>query len=157
LEACFAQKVSRSFLNPVLNRPASRPFHPPRNQAAPSVRTGDLAGPGRGDSCTYCARLNCAHWHRWPRHRSGHVVSHWSCAAECGRRGGDSRITKWRLLLSIRGEGRWFTDGSNGISVTALNNQTCPSPSTATDCYKVTVAQASAPLFFPLSSAFQRP
>ena len=41
-----------------------------------------------------------------------------------------------------------FVDGSNGITVTALNNQTCPSPSTATDCYKVTVAQASAPLFF---------
>jgi Flp pilus assembly protein TadG len=41
-----------------------------------------------------------------------------------------------------------FVDGSNGITVTALNNQTCPSPSTATDCYRVTVAQASAPLFF---------
>jgi Flp pilus assembly protein TadG len=41
-----------------------------------------------------------------------------------------------------------FVDGSNGITVTALNNQTCPSPSTATDCYKVTVAQSSAPLFF---------
>jgi Putative Flp pilus-assembly TadE/G-like len=41
-----------------------------------------------------------------------------------------------------------FVDGSNGITVTALNNQTCPSPSTATDCYKVTVAQASAPMFF---------
>jgi hypothetical protein len=41
-----------------------------------------------------------------------------------------------------------FVDGAGGITVTALNNQTCPSPSTATDCYKVTVAQASAPLFF---------
>jgi Flp pilus assembly protein TadG len=41
-----------------------------------------------------------------------------------------------------------FVDGANGITVTPLNNQTCPSPSTATDCYKVTVAQASAPLFF---------
>ena len=41
-----------------------------------------------------------------------------------------------------------FVDGANSITVTALNNQTCPSPSTATDCYKVTVAQASAPLFF---------
>jgi Flp pilus assembly protein TadG len=41
-----------------------------------------------------------------------------------------------------------FIDGSNSITVTALNNQTCPSPSTATDCYKVTVARASAPVFF---------
>jgi Flp pilus assembly protein TadG len=41
-----------------------------------------------------------------------------------------------------------FIDGAGGITVTALNDQTCPSPSTATDCYKVTVAQASAPLFF---------
>jgi len=39
-----------------------------------------------------------------------------------------------------------FVDGTNGITVTALNNQTCPSGTT--DCYKVTVAQASAPLFF---------
>jgi len=50
-----------------------------------------------------------------------------------------------------------FTDGSNGISVTALNNQTCPSPSTATDCYKVTVAQASAPLFFSSVLGFSAP
>jgi Flp pilus assembly protein TadG len=39
-----------------------------------------------------------------------------------------------------------FVDGVNGITVTALNNQTCPSGET--DCYKVTVAQASAPLSF---------
>ena len=39
-----------------------------------------------------------------------------------------------------------FVDGTSGITVTALNNQTCPSGST--DCYKVTIAQASAPLFF---------
>jgi len=39
-----------------------------------------------------------------------------------------------------------FVDGSNGITVTALNNQTCPSG--ATNCYKVTVAMSSAPLFF---------
>src|SRR5215472_13548217 len=39
-----------------------------------------------------------------------------------------------------------FVDGSNGITVTALNNQTCPSG--ATNCYKVTVAQSSGPLFF---------
>jgi Flp pilus assembly protein TadG len=39
-----------------------------------------------------------------------------------------------------------LVDGSNGITVTALDNQTCPSG--GTDCYKVTVAQASASLFF---------
>jgi len=39
-----------------------------------------------------------------------------------------------------------FVDGSNGITVTALNSQTCPSG--ATNCYKVTVAQSSAPLYF---------
>jgi Flp pilus assembly protein TadG len=39
-----------------------------------------------------------------------------------------------------------FVDGAGGITVTALNNQTCPDG--ATDCYQVTVAQASAPRFF---------
>ena len=39
-----------------------------------------------------------------------------------------------------------FVDGVNGITVTALNNQTCPDG--ATDCYQVTVAQASTPRFF---------
>jgi Flp pilus assembly protein TadG len=53
-----------------------------------------------------------------------------------------------------------YVDGSNGVTVTALNNQTCPDGQT--DCYKVTVAMAAAPQFFsqvvglpapPLSSA----
>jgi Flp pilus assembly protein TadG len=39
-----------------------------------------------------------------------------------------------------------FVDGSNGISVTPLNNQTCPNGQT--NCYQVTVAMASAPQFF---------
>jgi Flp pilus assembly protein TadG len=39
-----------------------------------------------------------------------------------------------------------FVDGANGITVTASNNQTCPDGTT--DCYQVTVAQASAPKFF---------
>jgi len=39
-----------------------------------------------------------------------------------------------------------FVDGSNGVTVTALNNQTCPDGSTT--CYEVTVADSSAPLFF---------
>jgi Flp pilus assembly protein TadG len=39
-----------------------------------------------------------------------------------------------------------FVDGSNGITVTAANNQTCPDGTTS--CYQVTVAQASGPLFF---------
>jgi Putative Flp pilus-assembly TadE/G-like len=41
-----------------------------------------------------------------------------------------------------------FVDGSNGIHVTPLSNQPCPSPSTATDCYKVTITQDSAPVLF---------
>jgi Flp pilus assembly protein TadG len=46
-----------------------------------------------------------------------------------------------------------FVDGVNGISITALNNQNCPDG--ATDCYLVTVAQASAPRFFsPVVSLF---
>jgi Flp pilus assembly protein TadG len=46
-----------------------------------------------------------------------------------------------------------FVDGAGGITVTALNNQTCPSGST--DCYKVTVAQSSAPTFFsPVVGSF---
>jgi hypothetical protein len=39
-----------------------------------------------------------------------------------------------------------FVDGVDGVSVTALNNQTCPDG--ATDCYQVTVAQSSVPKFF---------
>jgi Flp pilus assembly protein TadG len=39
-----------------------------------------------------------------------------------------------------------FVDGADDITVTALNNQTCPSGST--DCYKVTVARSSPPKFF---------
>jgi Flp pilus assembly protein TadG len=39
-----------------------------------------------------------------------------------------------------------FVDGANGITVTALNNQTCPDGTTG--CYQVRVAQASAPRFF---------
>ncbi|HWZ69723.1 MAG TPA: pilus assembly protein TadG-related protein [Stellaceae bacterium] len=53
-----------------------------------------------------------------------------------------------------------FDDGSKGVTVTALNNQTCPGG--GTNCFKVTVAMAAAPQFFsqvvglpppPLSSA----
>jgi len=39
-----------------------------------------------------------------------------------------------------------FNDGANGITVTPLNNQTCPNGQT--NCYLVTVAMASAPQFF---------
>jgi Flp pilus assembly protein TadG len=46
-----------------------------------------------------------------------------------------------------------FVDGANGITVTALNNQTCPDGTT--DCYQVTVAQASAPRSFsPVVGSF---
>src|SRR5262249_20093387 len=53
-----------------------------------------------------------------------------------------------------------FVDGTGGVTVTALNNQTCPDAET--NCFKVTVAMATAPRFFsqvvglpapPLSSA----
>jgi Putative Flp pilus-assembly TadE/G-like len=39
-----------------------------------------------------------------------------------------------------------FVDGVNGVTVTALNSQTCPDG--ATDCFLVTVAQKSAPRLF---------
>lgn len=39
-----------------------------------------------------------------------------------------------------------FVDGVNGVTITALNNQTCPDG--ATDCFLVTVAQNSAPRLF---------
>jgi Flp pilus assembly protein TadG len=39
-----------------------------------------------------------------------------------------------------------FVDGANGITVTASNNQPCPGG--ATDCYQVTIAQATAQVFF---------
>jgi Flp pilus assembly protein TadG len=47
-----------------------------------------------------------------------------------------------------------FVHGANGITVTALNNQPCPSGG-ATDCYQVTVAQATPPTFFsPVVGSF---
>jgi len=39
-----------------------------------------------------------------------------------------------------------FVDGASGITVAALANQTCPD--TSPDCYKVTITQASAPVYF---------
>jgi hypothetical protein len=39
-----------------------------------------------------------------------------------------------------------FVDGTNGITVTASNNQTCPNG--GTDCFLVTIAEASPPRFF---------
>ncbi len=46
-----------------------------------------------------------------------------------------------------------FVDGAGGITVTALNNQTCPDGTT--DCYKVTVARSTAPKFFsPVLGSF---
>jgi Flp pilus assembly protein TadG len=46
-----------------------------------------------------------------------------------------------------------FVHGVNGITVTALNNQTCPGGTT--NCYQVTVAQSSAPRFFsPVIGSF---
>src|SRR5690348_10510603 len=39
-----------------------------------------------------------------------------------------------------------FVDGANGVTVTALDNQTCPDGSTS--CYQVMVAQSPAPRYF---------
>jgi Flp pilus assembly protein TadG len=48
-----------------------------------------------------------------------------------------------------------FIDGSNGISIAPLNNQTCPNGQT--NCYLVTVAMASAPQFFSQIVGFPAP
>jgi hypothetical protein len=48
-----------------------------------------------------------------------------------------------------------FVDGSNGVTVTALNNQTCPDGQT--DCYLVTVADSAAPQFFSQVLGFPAP
>lgn len=39
-----------------------------------------------------------------------------------------------------------FVDGTNGINVTALNNQTCPNGQTT--CYRVTISKSNPPQFF---------
>src|SRR4029077_19255367 len=39
-----------------------------------------------------------------------------------------------------------FIDGAGGVTVTALNNQTCPNGST--NCYLVTITQTPSPLYF---------
>jgi Flp pilus assembly protein TadG len=42
-----------------------------------------------------------------------------------------------------------FVNGSNGVTVTALNGQTCPAPNSSnTNCYTVTIALNKAPQFF---------
>jgi Flp pilus assembly protein TadG len=48
-----------------------------------------------------------------------------------------------------------FVDGVNGVSVTPLNNQTCPNGQT--DCYLVTVAMATAPQYFSQVAGFPAP
>jgi hypothetical protein len=48
-----------------------------------------------------------------------------------------------------------FNDGANGITVTPLNNQTCPNGQT--NCYLVTVAMGSAPQFFSQIVGFPAP
>ena len=39
-----------------------------------------------------------------------------------------------------------LVDGSGGVTITALNNQTCPNAQT--NCYSVTIAMSAAPQFF---------
>ena len=48
-----------------------------------------------------------------------------------------------------------FVDGANGITVTPLNNQTCPNGQI--DCYVVTIAMTSAPQFFSQVIGFPAP
>jgi len=48
-----------------------------------------------------------------------------------------------------------FNDGANGITVTPLNNQTCPNGQT--NCYLVTVAMDAAPQFFSQIVGFPAP
>ena len=48
-----------------------------------------------------------------------------------------------------------FVDGSNGVTVTALNNQTCPDGTT--NCVAVSVAMAAAPQFFSQVVGFPAP
>jgi Flp pilus assembly protein TadG len=48
-----------------------------------------------------------------------------------------------------------FVDGSNGVTVTALNNQTCPDGTT--NCVTVSVAMAAAPQFFSQVIGFPAP
>jgi hypothetical protein len=48
-----------------------------------------------------------------------------------------------------------FVDGVNGVSVTPLNNQTCPNGQT--DCYVVTVAMATAPQYSSQVAGFPAP
>jgi len=48
-----------------------------------------------------------------------------------------------------------FNDGENGITVTPLNNQTCPNGQT--NCYLVTVAMDAAPQFFSQVVGFPAP
>src|SRR5215469_1134416 len=49
-----------------------------------------------------------------------------------------------------------YVDGVNGVTVAAVNNQNCPD-GVNTNCYKVTVAMATAPQFFSQVVGFPAP
>jgi len=65
-----------------------------------------------------------------------------AAAIAAARNGTSSYDSEAKAVAATYG----FVDGTNGISITPLNNQTCPNGQT--NCYLVTVAMASAPQFF---------
>jgi Flp pilus assembly protein TadG len=74
-----------------------------------------------------------------------------SAAIAAARNGTSSYQSEAKAVAAQYG----FVDGTGGVTVTALNNQTCPNGQT--DCYLVTVANSAAPQFFSQVLGFPAP
>src|SRR5215472_10728440 len=77
-------------------------------------------------------------------HRTDRILQNAADAAAvaAARNGTSSYQSEAKAVAAQYG----LVDGAGGVTVTALNNQTCPNGQT--DCYSVSIAMAAAPQFF---------
>src|SRR5215468_1324084 len=78
-------------------------------------------------------------WHRIDRTLQNAADA---AAVAAARNGTSSYQSEAKAVAAQYG----LVDGAGGVTVTALNNQTCPNGQT--DCYSVSIAMAAAPQFF---------
>ena len=78
-------------------------------------------------------------WHRTDRNLQNGADA---AAIAAARNGTSSYQSEAKAVAAQYG----LVDGSGGVTVTALNNQTCPNGQT--NCYSVTIAMSAAPQFF---------
>jgi len=83
--------------------------------------------------------IDMAAWHRTDRILQNAADA---AAVAAARNGTSSYQSEAKAVAAQYG----LVDGAGGVTVTALNNQTCPNGQT--DCYSVSIAMAAAPQFF---------